>query len=109
MNTSVIRIQPDRIFRGIVSLGQYLVETVIFQHMYDSRELYPLLGTVSVVISGLESILFFQISQPSFHIEFFISVFCKQERLDLLPFTFIKLDGYWIIVIIPTIAFLMHP
>ena len=109
MNTSVIRIQPDGIFRGIVSPGQYLVETVIFQHMYDSQELYPLLRKGSVIISGLESILFFQISQPSFHIEFFISVFCKQERLDLLPFTFIKLDGYWIIVIIPTIAFLIHP
>src|SRR5699024_9212951 len=100
MNTLVIRIQPDGIFRGIVSLGQYLVETVIFQHMYDSQELCPLLRKGSVIISGLESILFFQISQPSFHIEYFISVFCKQEHLDLLPFTFIKPDGYWIVVVI---------
>ena len=100
MNTRIIRIQPDGVFRGIVSPGQYLVEAVIFQHMYDSQKLYPLLRKGSVIISGLESILFFQISQPSFHIESFISVFCKQEHLDFLPFTFIKLDGYWIIVII---------
>ena len=50
---------------------------VIFQHMYDSRELYPLLGTGSVVISGPGIHTVFPDKPASFHIEFFISVFCK--------------------------------
>src|SRR5699024_3747284 len=100
MNTSVIRIQPDGIFRGIVSPGQYLVETIIFQHMYDSQELYPLLRKGSVIISGLKSMLFFQISKPPFHLESFISVFCQLIRLELLPCTFIILDRCWMILFI---------
>ena len=83
----------------MVPSGQYLMKTIVFQHMHNTEKLDSLLGKRSIIVLCDEAVLFFEIFKPPFHVVFGTSVFLRKKALDLIPFSFIKVDGRRSIVI----------